>query len=62
MFISNLSYTYLTGVLVSGCLLIMEHYLVDPSHRKKMNVASYHLNQVISVLLLGAATLDIFWI
>jgi 4-hydroxybenzoate polyprenyltransferase len=62
MFISNLSYTYLTGVLVSGGLLIMEHYLVDPSHRKKMNVASYHLNQVISVLLLGAAILDIFWI
>ncbi|MHB8964091.1 MAG: UbiA-like polyprenyltransferase [Saccharofermentanales bacterium] len=59
-FISKLGPVYLIGVAVSGLLLIAEHYLVDPRHRAKMNVASYHINQVISVMLLLTAAADIF--
>ncbi len=59
-FITNLGMIYLCGVLISGGLLILEHYLVDPAHRAKMNFASYHINQIISMLLLIATTLDVF--
>ena len=58
--ITPLGWLYLSGVILSGILLIFEHYLVDPTHRHKMNIASYHINQVISVLLLTVTALDIF--
>lgn len=61
-FITQLSTVYLVGVLISGILLILEHYLVDPNHRTKMNFASYHINQIISTLLLAVSIIDIFWI
>jgi 4-hydroxybenzoate polyprenyltransferase len=48
------------GITISGILLIIEHLSVDPTHRQRMNFASYHLNQIISVLLLISVTLDIF--
>ena len=57
---TQLSYIYLFGVIISGFLLITEHYFVDSSNRKKMNFASYHLNQIISVVLLLTASVDIF--
>lgn len=59
-YFAQLSFFYLTAVLLSGFLLILEHYMVDPSHRKKMNLASYHINQIISVILLLFTILDIF--
>lgn len=58
--ITPLSLPYLIGVGISGILLILEHRMVNPAHPKAMNVASYHLNQIISTLLLISATLDIF--
>lgn len=61
VFITPLSALFLSAVLLSGLLLILEHYVVDPSHREKMNFASYHINQIISVLLLVFAVMDIFW-
>lgn len=57
---SALSWMTLTGVTLSGLLLIYEHLSVDPSHREKMNLASYHLNQVISIVLLCSVSLDVF--
>jgi 4-hydroxybenzoate polyprenyltransferase len=59
-FISQLGIVYLVGVILSLILLVVEHYLVEPKNRKKMNVASYHINQIISVLLLIATTMDVF--
>lgn len=59
-YFAQLSFFYLTAVLLSGLLLILEHYMVDPSHRKKMNFASYHINQIISVILLLFTLIDIF--
>lgn len=51
---------YLVGVILSGGLLTVEHLMVDPENRFKMNIASYHINQVISVLLLITSTIDMF--
>lgn len=59
-FITPWSGFYLAGVLGSGVLLVIEHVLVDPKSRFKMNIASYHINQVISVLLLLTSTIDVF--
>jgi len=60
MMLTPLSLIFSIGILISGILLWMEHLLVDPKHQKRMNLASYHLNQIISMLLLVTATLDIF--
>lgn len=59
-FITNLGIVYIVGVILSGILLVLEHYMVEPSHREKMNFASYHINQIISMLLLVVTTLDVF--
>ncbi len=58
---TQLSYIYFVGVVVSGILLIMEHAFVDSDNRKKMNFVSYHLNQIISMVLLFSASMDIFF-
>ncbi len=58
---TQLSYIYFVGVVVSGVLLIMEHAFVDSDNRKKMNFVSYHLNQIISMVLLFSASMDIFF-
>lgn len=55
-----LGFAFKVGVIISGLLLVFEHYMVDPTHKGKMNIASYHINQVISVLLLSVSVLDIF--
>ncbi len=51
---------WIAGNAAGGVLLITEHYFADPHHRVKMDLASYHLNQVLSVLLLAAAAIDLF--
>jgi len=58
--LTSLHTIYLIGVIISGILLVFEHYMVTPEHRGKMNIASYHINQIISVLLLFVVSLDIF--
>lgn len=60
-FFTVLNTVYLIGVFISGILLVIEHYMVTPDHRGKMNIASYHINQVISVLLLTVVSLDVFF-
>lgn len=61
-FLTPLNFTYLIGVFISGSLLFIEHYLVDPRHQSKMNFASYHMNQLISLLLFTVTVIDIFWL
>lgn len=58
--VTSLGIVFWSGVLLSGVLLIIEHYIVDPDHEDKMNIASYHVNQIISVLLLLVTVIDIF--
>lgn len=59
-FFTQLGWVYLIGVMISGVLLVIEHYIVDPTHRVKMNLASYNINQIISTLLLLVTAIDIF--
>jgi 4-hydroxybenzoate polyprenyltransferase len=45
-------------VLVIGCLLIVEHFLVRPHNLEKIDIAFYHINSVISVLVFVALMTD----
>ncbi|MDI6776277.1 MAG: UbiA-like polyprenyltransferase [Syntrophales bacterium] len=49
-----LSPYYLTFVSVIGILLIVEHRLVKPDDLSRVNIAFYHVNSVISLLLFAA--------
>ncbi|HAS73529.1 MAG TPA: 4-hydroxybenzoate octaprenyltransferase, partial [Clostridiales bacterium UBA8960] len=59
--LANLGLLYYAGVFISAILLFVEHGIIDPGHRLKMNYAAYHINQLISVILLAFTTIDIFW-
>lgn len=51
---------YFAGLGLTLILLLIEHGLVKPGSPRLMKIASYNLNQVISVIILGATLLDFF--
>ena len=59
-FIMNLGLIYLFGIFLSSILLGIEHYIVSPSNEKKMKIASYNINQIVSVLIFIFTMLDFF--
>lgn len=58
--IRQLGWIYITGIIISILLLMTEHKIIKPSNRKVMNVASYNLNQVISMIILFFTLCDFF--
>jgi 4-hydroxybenzoate polyprenyltransferase len=59
-FIMHTGLVYLFGIFISAILLALEHYIVSPSNEKKMKIASYNINQVVSVLIFSFSMLDFF--
>ncbi|WP_106769826.1 UbiA-like polyprenyltransferase [Paenibacillus faecalis] len=59
-FIMGLGWLYLIGILISSVLLAVEHNIIKPSSRKRMKIASYNLNQVISMVILLFTMTDYF--
>ncbi len=57
---AELGVIYYIGVAICAVLLAIEHGIIEPGHRVKMNFAAYHINQLISMQLLITTTLDIF--
>lgn len=49
---------YLVGIGIATLLLMTEHKIIKPSNRKLMKVASYNLNQVISIVILLCTLID----
>ncbi len=43
-------FIYHIGILICSILLLIEHKIVKPSERGIMNWASYHINQMISII------------
>lgn len=43
-------FIYDIGVLLCAFLLLIEHRIVQPSEKSMMNWASYHINQIISIV------------
>lgn len=52
---------YLVGWGISFVLLCIEHYIVDPSNRLKMNIASYNINKIVSMSIFIFTMLDFIW-
>jgi 4-hydroxybenzoate polyprenyltransferase len=53
-FIFDMQYVYLAAVILIGALYIIEHRLVNPDDLRHIHVAFFHVNSVISfVLLMG---------
>lgn len=59
-FVMNMSWIYLIGIIISGFLLGIEHHMVSPSNEKKMKIASYSINQIVSPLILVFTILDMY--
>ncbi|MCU0588321.1 MAG: putative 4-hydroxybenzoate polyprenyltransferase [Syntrophobacteraceae bacterium] len=57
----SLGTIYLVSVGIIAALLALEHILVRPGHLDKINIAFFHVNSVISILLLAAVWMDL-WI
>ncbi|WP_152394995.1 UbiA-like polyprenyltransferase [Paenibacillus guangzhouensis] len=57
-FIRDLGWIYLLGIFMATLLLLTEHRIIKPSNRHLMKIASYKLNQVISMVILFCTLLD----
>lgn len=58
----DLGWMYLVGIGIATVLLMTEHKIIKPSNRKLMKVASYNLNQVISMVILLCTLIDYFYV
>jgi 4-hydroxybenzoate polyprenyltransferase len=58
----DLGWVYLVGIGVATLLLMTEHKIIKPSNRRMMKVASYGLNQVISIVILLCTLVDYFYV
>ena len=59
-FLMHLSFVYLIGVIAVTILLIIEHRLVTPGNLNSVKIASYGINQLVSIVFLIFTTADIF--
>jgi len=59
-FIMNSGYIYLIGIFISSILLAFEHFIVSPTNERTMKIASYHINQIVSVLIFVFTAIDVF--
>lgn len=60
--IRQLGWIYMLGIGIAVVLLLTEHKIIKPSSRKVMKVASYNLNQVISMVILICTLCDYYLI
>jgi len=58
----RLGWLYLAGVALTGALLFYEHSLVSPDDLKKVNVAFFNVNGVISVGLMVFTLADVLFV
>ncbi|WHX49780.1 UbiA-like polyprenyltransferase [Paenibacillus woosongensis] len=56
----GLGWTYGIGIGVAVVLLLTEHRIIKPGNRQVMKIASYNLNQVISMVILFMTLIDFY--
>ncbi|MFU0784055.1 MAG: 4-hydroxybenzoate polyprenyltransferase [Thermoanaerobacterium thermosaccharolyticum] len=59
-FYMKMGWLYLMGLIIIGYLLYKEHSIVKPDNLKHVTIASYDINQIVSVLFFIFTTLDSF--
>lgn len=58
-FIMNMGFLYLSGVAIDVILLYIEHKIVSPDNLSNVKIASYSINEVVSVVLFLFTAADI---
>jgi 4-hydroxybenzoate polyprenyltransferase len=61
-FMMHLGIFYILGIGVVTVLLVIEHYVVSPNNLNSVKIASYGINQLVSIVFLIFTTADIFLI
>jgi len=54
----ELNIIYFSGLLIIGALFILEHSIISPERLTNVKVASYSINQVISIVFLSFGLID----
>jgi len=57
----ELGWVYATGLVIVGLLLMLEHRLVSPEDLTRLNIAFFHTNSAISIVLF-TSVLVAYWI
>lgn len=56
----ELGVIYMIGLVVIICLFVIEYRMVSPTNLTNVNIASYSINQLISIVLIISGLLDLF--
>jgi 4-hydroxybenzoate polyprenyltransferase len=59
-YLAQFGLVYMFGLLIISLLLVKEHKMVNQDNLTNVKIASYGINQVVSVVFLIFSTLDIF--
>lgn len=59
-FAADMSWIYLIGLVIVSWLLYKEHTMVSPTNLTNVNIASYSINQLVSIVFLLFSAADIF--
>lgn len=54
-----LSWVYFTALIIVASLLMYEHAIVKPTNLTRVTIASYHINEIIGIVLLCFSLFDI---
>lgn len=60
-FAADLGKIYFAASFIIGLLLVFEHLLINPDDLSKVNIAFFHVNSVISVVLFVGVALDLIF-
>lgn len=58
LFEPRLGWIYLTGIGIVAALFVAEHSIVSPERLGNVKIASYSINQVVSIVFFAAGVLD----
>jgi 4-hydroxybenzoate polyprenyltransferase len=53
-----MGFAYLATVAVIGVLLVIEHRLVKPDDLTHVNIAFFHINSILSVVLIAGIVIN----
>nr|WP_284640235.1 UbiA-like polyprenyltransferase [Paenibacillus chinjuensis] len=58
-FLTDLTWWYLIGVFIATGLLMYEHWIVKPTDLTKVNIAFFHLNSILSIVVFVFTLIDL---
>lgn len=59
LFITELSWWYVAGMLIAYIILFYEHYIVSPSDLSKLQTAFFTMNGVLSIVVFSFTLIDL---